>query len=100
MDTLLSGVQYVLNLGYTVILPIMIFFIALIFRVPAKKALRSAITIGIGFVGINLVISLLSSNLGPAAQQMVERFGLNLTIIDAGYQQQPRLHGLLQLQQF
>lgn len=85
MDTLLSGVQYVLNLGPTVILPIMIFFIALIFRVPAKKALRSAITIGIGFVGINLVISLLSSNLGPAAQQMVERFGLNLTIIDAGW---------------
>ncbi|MFH5500798.1 hypothetical protein ACHI3A_16060, partial [Listeria monocytogenes] len=29
MDTLLSGVQYVLNLGPTVILPIMIFFIAL-----------------------------------------------------------------------
>ncbi|GKV60129.1 hypothetical protein LMRF01_2073 [Listeria monocytogenes] len=100
MDTLLSGVQYVLNLGPTVILPIMIFFIALIFRVPAKKALRSAITIGIGFVGINLVISLLSSNLGPAAQQMVERFGLNLTIIDAGWPAAAAVHGLLQLQQF
>lgn len=85
MDKLLAGVQYVLNLGPTVILPIMIFFIALIFRVPAKKAIRSAITIGIGFVGINLVISLLSDNLGPAAQQMVERFGMNLTIIDAGW---------------
>ncbi|WP_099222989.1 PTS galactitol transporter subunit IIC [Listeria costaricensis] len=85
MDTLLSGVQYVLNLGPTVILPIDIFFIALIFRVPVKKAIRSAITIGIGFVGINLVISLLSDNLGPAAQQMVERFGMNLTVIDAGW---------------
>ncbi|WP_239253537.1 PTS galactitol transporter subunit IIC [Listeria ilorinensis] len=85
MDTLLSGVQYVLNLGPTVILPIAIFFIALIFRVPVKKAIRSAITIGIGFVGINLVISLLSDNLGPAAQQMVERFGMNLTVIDAGW---------------
>ncbi|MBC1406246.1 PTS galactitol transporter subunit IIC, partial [Listeria welshimeri] len=61
MDKLLAGVQYVLNLGPTVILPIMIFFIALIFRVPAKKAVRSAITIGIGFVGINLLLILMKA---------------------------------------
>lgn len=85
MSKLYDGVQYVLNLGPTVILPIAIFIIALIFRVQVKKAVRSAITIGIGFVGINLVISVLSDNLGPAAQQMVKNFGLHLTIIDAGW---------------
>ena len=81
MDTLLASVQYVLGLGPTVILPIAIFLIAIIFRVPVGRAIRSAIIIGIGFVGINLVIGLLSQSLGPAAQQMVERFGLSLTII-------------------
>ncbi|KGL39265.1 PTS galactitol transporter subunit IIC [Listeria newyorkensis] len=85
MDKLLDGVQYVLNLGPTVILPIAILIIGMIFGTGFKKAFRSGITIGIGFVGINLVINLLVTNLGPAAQQMVERFGLNLTIIDAGW---------------
>lgn len=85
VEKLYDGVQYVLNLGPTVILPIAIFIIALIFRVPVKNAIRSAITIGIGFVGINLVLSVLSDNLGPAAQQMVKNFGLHLTIIDAGW---------------
>lgn len=85
MDKLLSGVQAVLNLGPTVILPIAIFILGLVFKTGAKKAFKSGITIGIGFVGINLVINLLVSNLGPAAQQMVERFGLNLTVVDTGW---------------
>lgn len=68
MKAINDVVQYILNLGPTVMLPIMILIIALIFRVPFGKALRSGLTIGIGFVGINLVIGVLSDNLGPAAQ--------------------------------
>lgn len=85
MDKLLSGVQYVLGLGPTVILPIAIMILGMIFKTGFKKALKSGIIIGIGFVGINLVIGLLVDNLGPAAQAMVERFGLNLTVIDTGW---------------
>jgi len=85
MDSLLSGVQYVLNLGPTVILPIAILFIGLLFGTGFKNSFKSGIIIGIGFVGINLVIGVLVDNLGPAAQQMVERFGLSLTVVDAGW---------------
>ncbi|WP_071396177.1 PTS galactitol transporter subunit IIC [Bacillus tuaregi] len=85
MESLLAGVQYVLNLGPTVILPIAILIIGLLFGTGFKTSFKSGITIGIGFVGINLVIGVLTGNLGPAAQQMVERFGLNLTVIDAGW---------------
>lgn len=85
MRMLLDGVNYVLDLGPTVVLPIAMLLIGLFFRVPFAKALRSAITVGIGFVGINLVIGLLSDNLGVAAAQMVERFGLQLNIVDAGW---------------
>ncbi|MGJ7920070.1 PTS galactitol transporter subunit IIC [Neobacillus sp. LXY-4] len=85
MDKLLSGVQYVLGLGPTVILPIAIVLLGLLFKTGFKKAFKSGIIIGIGFVGINLVIGLLVDNLGPAAQAMVERFGLNLTVIDTGW---------------
>ncbi|MDD9150865.1 MULTISPECIES: PTS galactitol transporter subunit IIC [unclassified Sporolactobacillus] len=85
MTALYNGVQYVLGLGATVILPLAIFIIALCFRVNISKAFRSAITIGIGFVGINLVIGLLTDNLGPAAHAMVKNFGLHLTILDTGW---------------
>ncbi|QWQ38313.1 PTS galactitol transporter subunit IIC [Gemella sp. zg-570] len=85
MDGLLKGVQYFLNLGPTVILPIAIFLLALIFRVPVGKAVRSALTIGIGFVGINVVVGILTSNLGPITQKFVEVHNLKLDTVDVGW---------------
>ena len=85
MDKLMGAVQYVLNLGPTVILPLAILVIGMIFGTGFKKAFKAGMIIGIGFVGINLVIGLLVNNLGPAAQEMVKRFGLNLTVIDTGW---------------
>lgn len=85
MQGIVSFFDYVLGLGPTVIIPIAIFIIALIFGVKPAKAFKSAITIGIGFVGVNLVVGLLSDELGVAAQAMVERFGFNLTVIDIGW---------------
>lgn len=86
MDKVLAVVQYILNMGPTVILPITILILGLIFKIKFSKALKSGLTIGIGFVGINLVVNLLTTTLGPAAQAMVERFGLSITIIDVGWQ--------------
>lgn len=85
MDKLMGIVQYILGIGPTAILPIAILVIGLIFGTGFKKAFKSGIIIGIGFVGINLVAGLLTGTLGPVAQAMVARFGLNLTVIDAGW---------------
>ncbi|MBF0714019.1 PTS galactitol transporter subunit IIC [Gemella sp. GH3] len=85
MKNLLDIVQGFLALGPTVILPIAIFILALIFRVPFTKAVRSALTIGIGFVGINVVVGILTSNLGPITKSIVEKYGLSLDTIDIGW---------------
>lgn len=85
MDKLLFVVQYVLNMGPTVILPLTIIILGFVFKIKFSQSLRSGLTIGIGFVGIGLVVNLLTSTLGPAAQGMVERFGLSLTVIDVGW---------------
>lgn len=85
MQKLYDGVQYFLGLGPTVILPIAIFLLALMFRVPIGKAVRSALTIGIGFVGINVVVGILTSNLGPITENIVEKYGLSLDTIDIGW---------------
>ena len=40
---------------------------------------------GIGFIGLNLVTGLMGSSLGAAVQEMVSRFGLELSVIDVGW---------------
>jgi PTS system galactitol-specific IIC component len=66
-------------------MPILLTIIGLILGAPFGKSLRSGLTVGVGFIGLNLVIGLLGNNLGPAAQTMVENFGLSLTTVDVGW---------------
>ncbi|MFA0441285.1 PTS galactitol transporter subunit IIC [Vibrio sp. 10N.286.49.C2] len=82
---MLDLIQSFLDLGSIVVLPILIFVFAVALGTPVSKAIKSGLTVGIGFIGLNLVIGLLGSSLGPAAQQMVEHLGLNLNIIDVGW---------------
>lgn len=77
--------QFITDLGASVMLPILIFIFALVLGVGASRAFRSALFIGIGFVGIGLVITLLLEQLGPAAEGMAERFEVGLTVIDVGW---------------
>lgn len=84
-DKVLEIVQYVLGFGPTVMLPIVIFLIAICFRVKLSKALRSALIIGIGFVGIYAIFDILTKNVGPAAEAMVKNTGVNLPVVDLGW---------------
>lgn len=82
---MLDILQNFVNLGAIVVLPILIFIFGLLLGTKPRKAFISGITVGIGFVGLNLIVDLLGNNLGPAAQEMVKRFGLQLTTIDVGW---------------
>jgi PTS system galactitol-specific IIC component len=86
----LGGIAQTLNdviqgLGVTVLLPIIIFVIALLFRVDWRTAARSSVLIGVGFVGINLVIGLFTDNISPLASQMVNTVGVSLPAVDVGW---------------
>jgi len=78
-------INAILDLGPMVMLPILIFILSVIFGEKLSRALGSGITIGIGFIGINLVIGLLSNSLGPAAEALVKNSGLQLDVIDVGW---------------
>ncbi|WP_196598021.1 PTS galactitol transporter subunit IIC [Pectinatus frisingensis] len=69
----------------SVMMPIIIFILGVILKAGIGKSIRAGLTVGIGFIGLNLVIGLMSSSLGPAVQQMVERYGLSLSVIDVGW---------------
>ena len=77
--------QYILDLGPSVMLPIVIILFSLILRMKIGDALKAGIHIGIGFVGIGLVVGLLTSSVGPAAQAMAERFDISLKVVDVGW---------------
>ncbi|QHT45202.1 PTS galactitol transporter subunit IIC [Bacillus sp. SB49] len=85
MQGFVDIVQGFLDLGATVILPVAIFLLGLLFGQKPGKAFRSGLTIGVAFVGIFLVVDLLVNNLGPAAQGMVDRLGVELNVIDVGW---------------
>lgn len=46
-------IKFILDLGAVVMLPIIIFILAVILGEKPGKAFRAGITIGIGFIGIN-----------------------------------------------
>ena len=85
MDIILDLVQYFVDLGAAVMLPIVIFVVAICLGQSVGKAIKSGISIGIGFIGIGLVISLMLNNLAPAAQAMSANFGISMNLIDIGW---------------
>lgn len=85
MKTFQQIMQWFLDLGAPVMLPIIFLIIGLVLRVKFGKAFKAALTIGIGFIGLNLIIDLLTDNLGPAAEAMVDNYGLSLHSLDVGW---------------
>lgn len=78
-------IHFILDLGATVMMPIIIIILGIALRQKFSQAVRSGLTVGMGFAGIFLVIGLFSTNLSPAAKAMVENFGLHLNVLDVGW---------------
>lgn len=84
MDVIANAIEWFVGLGSSVFIPIIVFILGLCVRLKPSKALISAITLGVGFIGLNLVVNLLQTALSPAIKLMVARYGLSLNIIDLG----------------
>ena len=85
MDFLLNIVNGFLGLGSSLFMPIIIFVLGLIIGVKVKKSISAGILLGVAFTGINLIISYMTSSLSPAAEAMVDRFGLSFDTLDFGW---------------
>jgi len=80
-----SVINWFLDLGAPVMLPIIFLILGLILGLKIGRAFKSALTIGVGFIGLNLIIDLLTENLGPATDAMVDKYNLSLGTIDVGW---------------
>jgi len=77
--------QTILDLGASVVLPIIILLMGLLLGMKLGKAFRSAMMIGIGFVGINTFIGFFIGAIAPATNAFVENTGIQLDILDVGF---------------
>ena len=85
MQTIIDVFSYINQLGASVMMPIILTIIGVVLGAKFGKALRGGLTVGIGFIGLNLVTGLMGENLAPAVQQMAQRFGLALSTVDIGW---------------
>lgn len=72
--------------GAAIVVPVMIFIVSLFLKVSPKRAFFSALRAGVGLTGFGWVISAFTPLVTKYIQQMVDTAGLNLPIVDIGWQ--------------
>lgn len=76
---------YIIDMGASVMMPIIFTIIGLIMGIKFGEAIRAGMTFGVGFIGLNAVIGLLSSTISPVATALVENLNFKLTAVDVGW---------------
>lgn len=85
MNYVVNFIEYIVQLGPTVMIPIIFLIFGLCLKVPFAKALRGGLMVGIGFIGLNATVSILTSVMNPAIDQIIKVMHLNLSVIDVGW---------------
>ncbi len=86
LDSILSAIKLFFDtFGATVMLPIIIIILALILGAKFGRAFRAGITVGIAFIGINLIIDLMWGSLTGVGQALVTNLGIERTVYDVGW---------------
>lgn len=85
MDIFLDGFNWFIGLGASVMMPIIFFILGIVVGVKPGTALKSGLYMGVGFEGIGVMVGLLLAGLTPLANGIVERLGLNLSVMDMGW---------------
>lgn len=85
MQTVQNVIQYILDLGPSVFVGLIIFLLGLLVRAKVSKAFSAAVTLGVAFAGVGLVIGYLVGGIAPAGKAMIEATGIELTALDFGW---------------
>jgi PTS system galactitol-specific IIC component len=85
MEILQTAVGWFLGLGSTVIVPIVLIILGLVFRVGWQKAVRGGVVTGVGLAGLFLVVNLIISALQPAVQALATNMGIEKSYVDVNW---------------
>ncbi len=85
MNWVIAGLNWISGLGPMVMMPIVIFILGIIFKVKMGTLIKSSLTIGVGFAGVNIVINWFVQQVGPSVHLMVKHWGIQTSIMDVGW---------------
>lgn len=85
MEIFTNIINYILDLGSAVFVPMIILILCLIVKMKVGKAFQSALTLAIAFTGMSMVINFMSSAVGPASEALAKNTGINLPALDLGW---------------
>lgn len=86
LDSVLAGIKLFFDtFGATIMLPIIIVILALILGAKFGRAFRAGVTVGIAFIGINLIIGLMWGTLSEVGQALVTNLGIERSVYDVGW---------------
>ncbi|MHC5228546.1 PTS galactitol transporter subunit IIC [Enterococcus sp. LJL99] len=85
MELFQTAINYILGLGSAIFVPLIILILGLIAGMKFSKAFMSALTLGIAFSGMSMVIGYMTNAVGPASEAMASNTGINLPALDLGW---------------
>jgi PTS system galactitol-specific IIC component len=85
MDVLKTAIDTFFQFKAYVMLPLITLLIALIVRMPIRRALLSTIRLAAGFAGIFIAFEFFVDNINPAVVALAEVRGLDLPVLDVGW---------------
>lgn len=78
-------INAILDLGATIMMPIVMFLLAVIFGQKVGKSLRSALMIGVAFIGIFAILNATLGTIGTAVQALADALGIETMGVDVGW---------------
>ncbi|HET4302904.1 TPA: PTS galactitol transporter subunit IIC, partial [Streptococcus pneumoniae] len=85
MEIFQNVIQWILNLGSAIFVPLIIFVLGLMVGMNIKKAFISAITLGVAFTGMGMIIGFMSNAVSPASEALAINTGISLPALDLGW---------------
>ncbi|MDP0528201.1 PTS galactitol transporter subunit IIC [Lacticaseibacillus paracasei] len=85
MHIILDFFQYIINIGVSVMMPIIITVLGLIFGNKLSSSFKSGLTVGLGFVGLNAITALMIDAISPVTRALVKQYNFQLTATDMGW---------------
>ena len=79
-------INFIMDAGSSVFMPVIILLLGLFFGLPFTKALKAGVVVAIGFIGINLVVGLFSDNIAVVIDQLMQMYDFKLTTLDVGWE--------------
>ena len=85
MEILQSVIQYILDLGAAVFVPFLMLIVGLAMKMKFRDAFTSALTLGIAFTGMGILVNFIMTSMGSAANDLTTHTGLSLPTVDIGW---------------